>query len=108
MELEANKVAAEEFKQQGNSEFKNKNYAKAIELYTKAISKQNIIEGLFSHLLFLQKNLINHFLKKKNKLIFFQNKHKIILKLFSKLKDNNESEPNYYGNRAACYLGLKK
>jgi hypothetical protein len=37
MELEPNLATAEEFKNQGNDEFKKKNYSKAIELYTKAI-----------------------------------------------------------------------
>jgi tetratricopeptide (TPR) repeat protein len=59
MELEPSLSAAEEFKNQGNEEFKKKNYPKAIELYSKAIQ-------------------------------------------------NYPTEPNFYGNRAACYLALKK
>lgn len=35
--MKDNKAEAEELKQKGNDEYKNKNYTKAKELYTKAI-----------------------------------------------------------------------
>lgn len=38
MDLEEDKVKAEEFKTQGNDHFKKKEYPQAVELYTKAIS----------------------------------------------------------------------
>jgi hypothetical protein len=58
MELEPSLSAAEEFKNQGNEEFKKKNYPKAIELYSKAIRKSGSPS---------QKNVRIVFFKKKSK-----------------------------------------
>jgi tetratricopeptide (TPR) repeat protein len=61
---------ATQYKNEGNEYFKKKEYEKAIESYTNAISK-------------------------------------LILSFFL-LLGLNPMDPSYYGNRAACWLGLKK
>lgn len=45
MDLEEDKVQADEFKNQGNESFKKKDYSSAVESYTNAISKERLISN---------------------------------------------------------------